>query len=747
MPLLYALTLFTSATLLFLVQPMFAKMVLPLLGGTPAVWNTCMVFYQAALLAGYVYAHVSIRLLGPRRQAMLHLLLVLLPWLVLPIGVAPGWTPSPEANPIPWLLTLLSLSVGLPFLAISATGPMLQAWFADTGHPGSKDPYFLYAASNAGSMLALLGYPILVEPTLPLAEQSKAWTLGYALLVVMLFLAAIGLWRSRPAADPFETPETPDPETEAAERRTPTWRLRMRWLVLALAPSSLLLGVTTHIATDIASVPLLWVVPLALYLLTFILVFARHQLLPHRWMLRVQPFFVLPLAAWFCLNLAETNWLMVPLHLITFFVVTMVCHGELAASRPGTKHLTEFYLWMSLGGVLGGTLNAIVAPLLFSTVIEYPLMLAASCLLRPWTGRSTTPSRALLLDFALPVMMAVVLVGVVRGSNLLGHELPLWQGAIVLGVAAIACLSFVGRPLRLGLGTATIMLVSGLLMNQSGPARWGLIPSSLAVAHLERSFFGVIRVRHDASAQTNTMVHGSTRHGMQSSKTELRREPLTYYHRSGPLGQAIAALDGAGRLRHLAVIGLGTGSIAAYGRPGMEITYYEIDPAVLRLAKDPRFFTYLADSHAKLDVVLGDARLMLATAPPRGYDLIAVDAFSSDSIPIHLLTREALHLYLDKLADGGLIVMHVSNRYLRLEPIVGRLAQEAGLLCLAQRDDVSEEDRALGKESSHWAVLARRPADLQKLADDKRWHRPEVGPRVPLWTDDFSNILSVFNWR
>jgi SAM-dependent methyltransferase len=747
MPLLYALTLFTSAMLLFLVQPMFAKMVLPLLGGTPAVWNTCMVFYQAALLAGYVYAHLSIRLLGPRRQAGLHLLLVLVPWLVLPITVVPGWTPSPDANPIPWLLGLLSLSVGLPFLAISATGPMLQAWFADTGHPAAKDPYFLYAASNAGSMLALLGYPILFEPTLPLAEQSKAWAMGYALLSVMLVLSAVALWRSRPAQDTAGAAVRPDPETEPSGRGAPTWRLRLWWLLLAFVPSSLMLGVTTHISTDIASVPLLWVVPLALYLLTFILVFARRQILPHHLMLRLQPLFVLTLAAWFCLNLAETNWLMVPLHLATFFVVTMVCHGELAASRPDAKHLTEFYLWMSLGGVLGGTLNAIVAPLMFSTIIEYPLVLAASCLLRPWTGRSTTSWRPLVADFLVPAILAVILVALVRGSNMLGHELPLWQGAIVLGVAALVCLSFVGRPLRLGLGVATIMLVSALLMNQTGPARWGVIPNSLAVAHLERSFFGVIRVRHDDAAQTNTMVHGSTRHGMQSFKPELRREPLTYYHRGGPLGQAMAMLENAGRLKQIAVIGLGTGSIAAYGRPGMEITYYEIDPAVLRLAKDPRYFSYLADSQARVNVVLGDARLMIAAAPPRGYDLIAVDAFSSDSIPIHLITREALHLYLDKLADGGLIAMHISNRYLRLEPIVGRLAQEAGLECLAQRNDVSEDDRALGKESSHWAVLARRPADLKTLAADRRWHRPKVGPRVPVWTDDFSNILSVFNWR
>jgi SAM-dependent methyltransferase len=742
MPLLYALTLFLSAALLFFVQPLFAKMVLPLLGGAPAVWNTCMVFYQAALLAGYVYAHLSIRLLGARRQAMLHLVLVLLPGLVLPIGVATGWTPAPETNPIPWLLGLLAVSVGLPFWVVSATGPMLQAWFADTGHPAAKDPYFLYAASNAGSMLALLGYPVLIEPTLSLAQQSLAWTVGYVLLAGLLLLAAVTMWRSRA---PLGATADAAPHTAALDEAAPTWRRRVRWLLLALAPSSLLLGVTTHIVTDIASVPLLWVVPLALYLLTFILVFARRQILPHARMLRAQPFLVIPLAAWFCMNRVETTWLMVPLHLLTFFIVAMVCHGELAATRPGTRHLTEFYLWLSVGGVLGGTLNAIVAPLVFSTVIEYPLVLAASLVLRPSLAQPRSRSRAVLLDFALPVLLAVGLMGVIRTANLLGHELSLWFGGPLLAAGATACLAFVDRPLRMALGTAALMLASAALVSQSG-ASSKLVLRSRSVAHVERSFFGVIQVHQSQAAQMNTMIHGSTRHGVQSWKPELRREPLSYYHRAGPLGQIIAALDAAGRLRHMAVVGLGTGTIAAYGRPGMEITFYEIDPAVVRLARDPQWFTYLADSQAKIHVVLGDARQMLATAPPHGYDLIVVDAFSSDAIPMHLLTFEALHVYLNKLADGGVLAVHISNRHLRLEPIVARLAEEAGLECVAQYDKTSAADTTLGKENSHWTLLARRRAGLSTLAPPPRWRPPQANLRTPLWTDDFSNILSVFKW-
>jgi hypothetical protein len=356
-------------------------------------------------------------------------------------------------------------------------------------------------------------------------------------------------------------------------------------------------------------------------------------------------------------------------------------------------------------------------------------------------------ARAWVLDFILPVVLAVVLIGTACTVNLLGYELLPRYRALLLVAGTVVCLFFIGRPLRIGLAIAAVLLSSQLMSNQLMATKDGRPRETRSLSHVERSFFGVIRIYHDEAAQTNTMTHGSTRHGVQSFQPALRSEPLSYYHRASPLALAIAALGDAGRLKHMAVIGLGTGTIAAYGRPGMEITFYEIDPVVVRLAKDPRWFTYLADSRAKIHVVLGDARLMIATAPPRGYDLIVLDAFSSDAIPMHLLTREALHLYLEKLADGGLIAVHISNRFLRLEPIVGRLAEETGLVCLAQYDEVSDNDSRLGKEGSHWAILARHAVDLKKLADDPRWHRPQVGPRVPLWTDDFSNILGVFNWQ
>ncbi|MGA2035784.1 MAG: hypothetical protein ABSG68_26345, partial [Thermoguttaceae bacterium] len=403
MQLLFALTLFLSATLLFVVEPMFAKMVLPLLGGSPSVWNTCLVFYQASLLGGYIYAHLSLKWLGARRQAAIHMALLIVPWLVLPVGVAKGWTPPAAANPVAWLWLLLSVSVGLPFLLISATAPMLQSWFAATGHRSAKDPYFLYAASNLGSMIALLSYPLLIESHLTLGEQAWWWTLGYAVLMVLIGACAFRLWTAGrgeqgssgtgeqvgataglpSSAETGEQASTTEPLLDTP----PTPLRRLRWLALSLVPSSLLLGVNSYIATDLASVPLLWVIPLTLYLLSFVLVFSRWKVVG-AWMAPVQALLIVVVGTSFFMSGLDTSQvaLMCVLHLLALFATAMVCHGGLAADRPGSRYLTEFYLWMSLGGVLGGLLNTLVAPLVFPTVWEYPLMIVAACLLRPWPG-------------------------------------------------------------------------------------------------------------------------------------------------------------------------------------------------------------------------------------------------------------------------------------------------------------------------------------------------------------------------
>jgi hypothetical protein len=790
MQLLFALTLFVSATLLFVVQPMFAKMVLPLLGGTPAVWNTCMVFYQATLLAGYVYAHLSIKWLGPRRQAAVHMILFCLPWLVLPIGLTTGWRPPAEANPVPWLLMLLAVSVGLPFLFVSANAPMLQAWYAASGRRGAKDPYFLYAASNLGSILALLGYPLVLEPYLTLDEQTWSWAGGYGLLTALCLLCAILLWRCGLAKGEVAGrcgqatgggPAEADPSSGGSPEGVPTWAGRMRWLALALAPSSLLLGVTTYLSTDIASVPLLWVVPLALYLLTFVLVFARRKLLPHRLMLTVQPILVVIVAAAFFVGGTSTSYLVVifPLHLLTFFVTAMVCHGELAASRPASRYLTEFYLWMSLGGVLGGMFNALVAPLIFDNVYEYPIMIAVACLLRPPAAspqrRDTRLRvRARWLDVGLPLAVAagfgLAAFGLnhsnslAHGINWLVDRLAAWgltnlevdadavAGLLFLAAAALVVFVFQRRPVRFGLGIFALLLTSLLYSGEN-----------LRPLYVQRSFFGVLRVQYVTQRDdgrllyhAHQLTHGSTNHGIQRLDPKLRLEPCSYYHRAGPVGQVFDAISQQRPLKEIGVVGLGTGTIAAYGRPGQRITFYEIDPAVVQIARNPKLFTYLADCRARVEVIVGDARLSLAQGssdgnrddplphgqPPR-FDLLLVDAFSSDAIPVHLLTREALALYFRRLAVHGVLAVHISNRHLDLEPVLGNLAADAGL---AGRVCNDREDKTVGKFASQWVALARRAEDLGRLAHDQRWKPLATRPECRLWTDNYSNILDVLNW-
>lgn len=732
---LYALTIFLGAGLLFLVQPLFARMALPLLGGAPAVWNTAMVFYQAVLLAGYGYAHVATRALGVRRQAALHLAVLLLPLTVLPVRIPPGWHPPADASPVPWLLALLAVAVGLPFFAASTTSPILQAWFAATGHGAARDPYFLYAASNLGSMLALLAYPAVVERALVLDAQSRLWSWGYGALVLLVGACAVALWRAAgaPAGAGAAMAAGPEP-VEAATR--PTVARRARWTLLAFVPSSLLLSVTTYLTTDIAAIPLLWVVPLAIYLLTFILVFGRRRLIPHRVWVELLPLALLPLVLVLVARANEPLAVILPTHLIAFFVAAMVCHGELAADRPHARHLTGFYLWLSLGGVLGGAFTALAAPLLFSGVAEYPLVLVLVPLLatRPpgaWQGRL-----ARVLDVALPLGLAGLGLAVMRALDR-GPLDAEWLGPAV-GLLTLACLAFARRPLRFALGLGAVLLAGAVHPGQEG-----------TLLHAERSFFGISRVTRDPTGQYHLLMHGTTLHGMQALAPARRREPLTYFHPSGPLGEFFAAADGPARPRAVAVVGLGAGSLACYGRPDERWTFYEIDPTVLRIAADPRFFTFLRDCPpAPVAVRLGDARLTLDRAPDGAYDVIILDAYSSDAPPMHLLTLEAVRLYLRKLAPGGRLLFNVSNRHLVLEPVLGAIGRAAGLAARTRDDPhVSDAERRLGKLESQWVVMARRDEDLGALRHHPRWTVPRVPADAEPWTDGFASLLSAFRWR
>lgn len=732
---IFSVTLFLSAALLFLVEPMFAKMALPLLGGSAAVWTTCLVFFQVMLLAGYAYAHGLMKLVGFRGQVAVHAGVLLIAVLMLPVHVPSGWTPPSEPDPVWWLLRLLIVAVGLPFFALSATTPILQKWFARSGHAAAGDPYFLYAASNSGSMLGLLIYPFLLEPLLRLSEQSRVWTGFYALFLLLAGGCILWVWR-------ISREELPQQDAEiqrgpAAKTENLTRRQRMRWVAFAFVPSSLMLGVTSALTTDIPAIPLFWVLPLALYLLSFVLVFARKPRLSRVWLIRRTPFLILAAALPMCLKSILPFALYLLIELAALFVAALVCHGELARSRPDPAHLTEFYLWVSVGGVLGGAFNALLAPAIFPGVAEFPIALVLAAMLCPPRAEIEESSRARGLDYFLPMVLGLAVatgILILQAKNVPPGKI---YNLVIFAPAALGCLGFGRRPRRFALGLAALILASQLY---SGP--YG------HVLHSERSFFGIYHVANDTEKNCRILLHGSTVHGVQSLDPRLAREPQAYYARSGPIGQVFRALEGNPVENDVAVIGLGAGAMACYQQPGQHFTFFEIDPTVLRIAQDPRYFTYLSDCGASVQMELGDARRSMRSTANHSYGIIVLDAFSGDSIPTHLLTREALALYLSKLAPHGVIAFHISNRYLDLHGVLAGLAHDAGLVCLSNTDaQVSEKESREGKFASWWVVMARNSSDLEALGSDPRWKVLIPAAHARVWTDDFSNIVSILKFN
>ncbi|HEX4303869.1 MAG TPA: fused MFS/spermidine synthase [Rhizomicrobium sp.] len=721
---LFGAAIFLSAFLLFWVQPLFSKMVLPLLGGSPQVWNTAMMFFQVALLAGYGYVHlITHRIKSLRGQLAVHGAVLVLGFAFLPFAVSQSLIPPTGGSPIPWLLGLLAVSVGWPFFALSASAPLVQSWFARSGDRQSADPYFLYAASNSGSLLALLAFPVLLEPALTLAGQGKIWAVGYGVLLAVLGIVAAVLWRADRAVQPAPVEARPS---------APSWRNRFIWIALAFIPSSLLLGVTTYITTDIASAPLLWVLPLALYLLSFIVAFAQRTLLKPEWTLKLQAVCILLVATMVTLVLLFSRGgsvlLVAGIHLLAFFVTAVVCHTELARRRPGVEGLTEFYFCMSIGGALGGIFNALIAPLIFTTDYEYYLALAGACALRVFVGDQ--PKKIIWRDVVYPLLLAAVVAGIAyravdtSATGLIGR-------IAFLVPCAVALYAFTARPYRFAFGVAA-MIGSALL-----------VQGSVDVLHTERNFFGINRIKRIDNGAKTVLIHGTTMHGTEFTDPRLRREPLAYYARSGPAGQAMAL---RGIRTNVAAIGLGTGALACYRRPGESWTFFEIDGAVERIARDTNYFHYLADCGAGIRVVLGDGRLSLKAMPDASYDLVIIDAFSSDSIPMHLFTKEALALYLRKLKPHGVILFNVSNEYLDLAPELAALVGSVGAAGRHQLFQPDGPQIAAGASASEWAAIARTPGDLDAIAPLTRWRAMPPTQGRSAWTDDFSNIFGAIRW-
>jgi SAM-dependent methyltransferase len=738
MIILLAITLFLSSSLLFLVQPMIAKMVLPLLGGTPAVWNTCMVFFQATLLAGYLYVHAATKWLRPRQQVALHITLLVVSLLALPVVLITRGDPPASGMPVLWLLRVLAVTVGVPFFMASTSSPLLLRWFARTNHPHAQDPYFLSVAANLGSVFALLAYPVAVEPTLRLADQSWLWAVGYGLFVALTLACHWLVYRAAGQLPGTKGPglQREGPEAGEKDGEPITWAQRLRWGVLAFIPSSLMLGVTTFVTTDIAAVPLFWVLPLTIYLLTFVLVFAKRVVLPQALAERALPLCALVLVTVIVFASHLPPVAQSPVHLLTFFFAAMVCHGELARTRPTSGRLTDFYLSMSIGGLAGGLFNAVVAPLAFTSVLEYPLAIVLACAARPAAAAGRPSSRFdRQLDFVIPVGFGAGILGLLF---VFGNRDPRDPLAVIMMyiLPSVVCFSFKRRPLRFALSLGALMLGSAMYVS-----------AHERVPYRNRSFFGVHRVMEDSGRRLRLLIHGRIVHGAQSLDESRRREPLTYFHRTGPIGQALAAVNEVSPRRRVAVIGLGIGSLAAYGQPGQRWTFYEIDPTIATLARDERYFTFVRDSAADVGIVLGDARISLAKEPPRSFDLLILDAFSSDAIPVHLITRQALQLYARVLEPNGVLVFHISNRYIELEPVIGDLAADAGLAAFTENETrISAEDERAGKSPSHWVVMAGATADLGAITRDLRWSRLNPRPQPIVWSDDFSNPLALIHW-
>jgi len=732
-PALFALTVFSSAALVFLVQPMVAKLVLPLLGGSPSVWNTSMAFFQLALLAGYFYAHLLQRIPSVRAQAMTHVAALVIAAVALPLRVNGLAGPPSSEHPNLWLLAVLTLSIGAPFAVLSATAPLVQAWHARTvGAVEGKEPYVLYAASNFGSLIALLAYPIVVEPLTSLIGQRYGWSAGYGLFVLVIATLAIAVSRVR----------TAEVQRVVTTAPPPAWRDRITWVTLAAIPSSLMLGVTTYITTDVASAPFLWVLPLALYLTTFIIAFQQKPAIPLEMTLVLQAAALAACAA--LLPFRSTFFgLQLFLHLAAFFLTALMCHQRLVARRPDPAHLTEFYLCLSLGGVVGGAFNAFLAPVIFNDVWEYPIVLALSCLARPWGDLRRVPiwTWSMLVVGVLAAVITPIAVTFatyrVTGESVVGvfdqRELFEMGMKVLLLLSVLAAFLVRRRALFFFAVVAVMSYASETAADRTDTRQtW-------------RSFFGVLKLSETSvpslDGRVKMLAHGTTLHGAQAQDAAHSCQPLVYYTPNTPIGQVFTAKQKTSPRLRIGAVGLGTGSVAAYVRPGDHLTFFEIDPLVVRIASDPVNFSYTTlCAKSLVDYVIGDARLTVAKQPAASFDILLIDAFSSDAVPAHLLTVEAVRGYLAKLKPDGVLILHLSNRNLDLMNPAQSVARAAGGWAAAQNYRPSDKDQKGTWESPEDAVIVAKTHEaLVGFLASGKWRAGDPFKARP-WTDDYTNL-------
>ena len=710
---------------------------------------------------------------------LIHMFLLACVCLFLPMTVIESWAAPVDSNPIGWLLGQLALCVGLPFFVISSSAPLLQRWFsASNESDSSEEPWFLYAISNVGSLTALISYPLLFERWLGLSEQGVFWTVGFMLLAAMF---AWCIWYTLRNAKP----EVLTSSKQTVKAKPLSWSERLRYITMAAIPSSLMLGVTTLVSTEIGSFPLMWSIPLALYLLTFVFVFARRQVIPHHFMIRLLPFVLLLMPFMSILNLDLGNYaaFMIGTHFVAFFIVAMVCHGELARQKPDVSQLTEFYLMMSIGGVIGGAFNSLLAPIAFNSIFEYPLMLAAACFVLPTRSAlglaaktahdktsaafqrgkeaiekakaNRTSESVWIAPLTVAIMMLVAWVVQSQFSAGSGK-----LAVLMLVLPAVVCLVNIAKPMKFALAY-TVFTIGIPFIN-----------TTHEVALRERGFFGVNQVAVYENDTIHTLINGRTCHGIQRMTDVDQPQPLTYFHKDGPVGD-LFELHGNEQSR-VAVVGLGIGSIAAYGHTGQEMDFYEIDPVVCDIANDTRYFTFLDTSKSEVEIILGDARVQLkanllksqsglnkvafdstsgsgANAEKRSddskYGLIVLDAFGSDSVPIHLLTVEAIELYMNCLKEDGLLAVHISSKFLDLTPVGVANAEQLGLHGAIRHDNpVPAVVSETGRFNSRYMIFARNEELVEKYLENGSGWESLKSKREVLWTDEHANILDVIVW-
>lgn len=717
----FVATIFTGSFLLFLVQPMIARMALPRLGGAPSVWNSAMLVYQALLLGGYAYAHWLGRF-ASRRQAAVHLGAFALSALTLPIGLIAA-TPPPSANPFVWVPWLLLVSIGPLFFVVSAQAPLIQRWFSVSG---GADPYPLYAASNLGSFAGLISYPLLVEPLMPLAQQRWLWSAAYCLLALLVGWCALGLPAGRAAE-----------QVEQSSAQRPGWRTLAKWGLLAAVPSGLILSTTLHLTTDIVAMPLLWVAPLSVYLLSFTVAFASKRGAADS-IRRAAPIVLLISACGLFDQSRALVLVFAAVAILNLFTLSVALHSRLFDSRPEPRQLTLFYLTMSAGGALGGLFCAVIAPLIFNWAYEHLLLLILAGYLLI-TSNPFSRIAALWNDNAgsrrLAWIGAPLVIALGVAINLLGFS---GSKLIVCAMLVLAVFA-IGNRLLFTASLAALILCAGA---------WSQLELSLAPGKMTRSFFGIYAVR--ANPGKRTLIHGTTVHGIQNLGSDQReRMATTYYATRSGVGLAMTAVPAVfGRHARVGVVGLGTGTLACYARPGQRWTFYEIDPAIEGIATDPTRFTFLSRCLPNARIVIGDARLTLERAQPQGADLLVVDAFSSDAIPMHLLTREAFAAYGRDLMPNGLLMVHISNRYLDLEPVIAAAAAAGGWKAAVRQYTPSDADFRQNEAPSKWIALSRDPRTLRSVVTltHQQW-RP-VQPRRGFgpWTDDYASLLPLLRY-